>query len=327
MPRHRAMFRFSPRLPRRGMAGSALTDMTSPGPRKGAVSPWLLMFVASMVALLLLGWSALNLRPESRKAVPAEQPLRVYCAAGVAQPVRDVIGRYLQEPFGRPVELVRIGGSGELLGQIKIEDESGTVGGGEIFVTADAQLLQIAHQHGLVAEVFSLAKQIPVIAVGSESSLAFKDLPDLLARDDLKFAIASKCAAVGKLVREIALREGLLDQLEARKATECENVMTLAQALASGSLDAAVIWDTTVVQVNRSRQDQGQDPILRISCPADGSGESGSDIAAGVVASTERPAACLKFLRYLTAPEKGRPEFEKYGFSFMSGYSPASENE
>ena len=37
--------------------------------------------------------------------------------------------------------------------------------------------------------------------------------------------------------------------LEERKATDAENVMTLAQALVAGSLNAAVIWDTTVSPV------------------------------------------------------------------------------
>jgi ABC-type nitrate/sulfonate/bicarbonate transport system substrate-binding protein len=70
------------------------------------------------------------------------------------------------------------------------------------------------------------------------------------------------------MTRQFAKNQGLLKKLEARKVTDCENVMILAQALATNSVDAAVIWDCTATQVNAQNPDSIRvagylDPINR----------------------------------------------------------------
>lgn len=286
--------------------------------RKG-VSSFLLLFLLSVLLVVGLGFLALWLRPDAARDAGLDATVRIYCASGIAKPVQKVIDAYNQE-FDAKVEIVRTGGSGELAGQIKTEYETGLVGGADLYVTADANLLEKARDEGIVAERFDLAEQRPVIAVPIDSSWEIKGLKGLvdvpLDGKAIRYGVASSRAAVGKLARKIAQREGLLEALESNKATDSENVMTLAQALVAGSLDAAIIWDTTVAQLNQAAT---EGPVLKVAALADQLDQWDSEIAVGVVATSESPTAALKFARYLTSPEKGKDSFESFGFQFVEG--------
>jgi ABC-type molybdate transport system substrate-binding protein len=281
--------------------------------RLGRISGLLTACVASGLSLLILVFLAVQLRPDALRET-SRQTVRIYCAAGMARPVEDIVKAYNAQ-YGTDVEIVRTGGSGELAGQIKTEFETGLVGGADIYITADDRLLDKAHQSGVIAERFSVAEQRPVIAVPISSEIPIGGLGEMLANPEIKFGIASERAAVGKLVRGVAVELNVLDELEERKATDAENVMTLAQALVAGSLNAAVIWDTTVSQLNQL----GPEPVLKIAAMVDATDQTKSEIALGVVSTTKSPTACLQFARYLTAKQTGQPSFEKYGFSFLAG--------
>lgn len=281
--------------------------------RFGKVSGVLIAFVSSgllLVALLIL---AIQIRPDAQRE-SSRRTVRIYCAAGIAKPVEDVVSAYNAQ-YGTEVEIVRTGGSGELAGQITMEFETGLVGGADIYITADDRLLDKTYQAGVIAERFPVAEQRPVIAVPVSNEIPIGSLREMVSNSEVKFGIASEQAAVGKLVRGVAFDLKVLDKLEERKATDAENVMTLAQALVAGSLDAAVIWDTTVSQVNQL----GPDPVLKIAALVDASDQTKSEIALGVVSTTRSPTASLQFARFLTANQTGQPSFENYGFSFLAG--------
>lgn len=281
--------------------------------RFGKVSNVLIAFVSSGLLILMLLVLAIQLRPDALLEA-SRQTVRIYCAAGIAKPVEDIVNAYNAQ-YGTNVEIVRTGGSGELAGQIKTEHETGLLGGADIYLTADDRLLDLAYQAGAIAERFSVAEQRPVIAVPISSEIPIGGLEEMLSNPEVKFGIASERAAVGKLVRGVASDLQILDQLEQRKATDAENVMTLAQALVAGSLDAAVIWDTTVSQLNQI----GPEPVLKIAALVDAQDQTKSEIALGVVSTTPSPTASLQFARFLTANQTGQSAFEKYGFSFLAG--------
>lgn len=284
--------------------------------RNGSASRLLLLFGASLIVVIGLIYAGLMIRPDARRGDHQDSLVRVYCASGIVQPVEMIIADYNQR-FGTNVEIVRRGGSGELAGQIQTEFETGLEGGADLYITADEFLLAQAHEQGIVAERFSLARQKPVIAVLASNPMEATDLRETINIPGVKFGIASERAAVGKLTRKIASRDGFLETLENNKAVDSENVMTLAQSLVTGSLDAAVIWDTTVSQVNQANA--GSDHLLKSMGLADPLEEFQSDIAVGVIAGTDNPTACLKFARFLTAPSTSRPTFEALGFTFVDG--------
>ena len=283
--------------------------------RTGSVSKLMLFIMASIVLVIGLGLAALNLRPDAGRNLPGEfETVRVYCAAGVAKPVELAIQAFNSRYSGR-VEIVRTGGSGELAGQIKTEFETEIDSGADLYLSADDVLLEKAHRDGVIAERFPVAKQRPVIAVSADWNGSLDSLTQLVNSEGLKFGIASRQAAVGKLVRKIAEKQGCLQALESRKTTESENVMTLAQALATGSLDAAVIWDTTVKQLNQASPDQ----VLKIAAVADPDDLHNSHIGIGVLHSSRQPTAALKFCRFLTGAGESRRAFEEFGFEVVPG--------
>lgn len=283
----------------------------------GSAAKLLILVLASICLAIGLFTAALNLRPDARTGTNAATTVRVYCASGCVKPVQQVIARYNKQ-FGTDVRLTRTGGSGELAGQIKAEFKTGVERGADLFISADDQLLSQAQIEGIAAKQFPLAIQNPVIAVTAHRDVRISDITELATHAKIKFGIASERAAIGKIVREIARREGVLTELESSKTVDSENVMTLAQALATGSLDAAVIWDTTVNQVNQANRS----PVLKIIAAADNSGKTTSSIAIGVMTNSRSQAESLQFVEFLSSPETGRPTFDQFGFSFIGNKSP-----
>ena len=278
--------------------------------RAGSASKLLIFALGSAIAVVVLSMAALNLRQADKKT--KFNSVRVYCAASVAKPVEQVIESYNRE-FGGNVEIVRIGGSGELAGQIKLEFETDVKLAADLFVSADDALLGSALRSRVVAKRFPIAQQMPVIAVRVDSEIEVSSLKELISKD-LKFGIASEHAAAGQMVRLLAGREGVLRELESRTATEAENVMTLAQALATGSLDAAVIWDTTIQQMNQTAEED----ILRLAAFADQSKSAHGHIAIGLLAKSEASDSAQKFCQYLSSSTASESAFQQYGFALDS---------
>ncbi len=269
-----------------------------------------------MVTLLLL---AILIRPDARTTPPVDQ-VRVYCASGVAAPINELVEAFNQQ-FGSHVEVVRTGGSGQLAGQIKAEHELG-FSGADIYISADEDLVKAAQSESLIREATSIASQNPVIAVNVQDELEFDSLSDLIHRSDIRFGVAAKQSAIGRQTRQIADRDGLLERLEKLKTTDSENVMTLAQALVTGSLDAAIVWDTVVTQVNKPETLVGEQvqraPKLKIAAALDDSGQFESHVMVGVLNSSKAQVEAAKFIGFLTTSKTSRHTFERFGFSVDS---------
>lgn len=266
----------------------------------------------SLLVVVGLSFVALNLRPANRESVNAQtnQTLRIYCASGVASPVASVVDGFNQE-FDAHVEIVRTGGSGELAGQIKAEHESQMPRGADVCVSADEFLLADAQSKGIMRRIVPIAFQKPVIAIPVSSSLAELDLSEMIERT--VFGVASDRAAIGKIVRVLAKKEGVLGRLEVRKKMDTENVMTLAQALVTESVEAAVIWDTTVWQANKNN---GGD-VLRIVAAADPADRTRAKVVAGVVAGSQSASLGNDFIRYLSESRTSQSCFENEGFHWI----------
>ena len=285
--------------------------------RRGTTGTLTLLGIGSLLLVCFLIYLAVRLRPESTQSSPKDQSIVLYCAAGIAKPVQEVLEKYNSE-FKTQIKIARTGGSGELAGQIKTEFATGIRHGADLYVTADQVLLEKAKSEGIVVETFDLALQRPVVAIRADQEWSFTSFESLAKSKTVKFGISSPRAAVGKLARKIAERDGFSRDLEDNKVTEFENVMTLAQALVAGSIDAALIWDTTVAQIN---QNSGAQNTLKIGCLADPRDEVKSQIGLGIISTSRNPTPALRLARYLTAPEKSKAIFARYGFTFLAGDS------
>ncbi len=322
------------------------------------------ILVASAGLVLALSILILMIRPDARSK-PSNDRVRVYCASGVAAPMNELVSIYNRK-YGSQVEVIRTGGSGQLAGQIKTEHELG-LNGADVYISADEDLIQVAIAEGLISKAKSIAWQRPVIAVHGNSELKLNSLsdvlsgaqsdalPDLVSNGEIRFGIAAKQSAIGRLTRELAQQEQLLDRLELQKATDSENVMTLAQALVTRSLDAAIVWDTVVYQVNNANQsnDANQSnqvdrsksasesgdstttnrssesfPKIKIAAVLDDSEQFVSPIIAGVLkkaeAETQAQKEASNFVDFLAKSQVSKRTFERFRFSVSGSIPKAS---
>lgn len=236
---------------------------------------------------------------QHRTAPRAETPtLTVYCAAGLKKPVEAIAQAY-QKDTGTEVRL-QYGGSGTLLSQLRVAQQ------GDLFIAADDGALADARKAGVIREVLPLAKQHPVIAVRTGNPKNIRAIADLL-RDDVKVALANPEAASISRVSRSVLGDAWT-QLATRAAVMKPTVTEIAADLSLGTVDAAIVWDSTVAQF------KGTEAVVapELSSRAE-------NASATVLSFCAQPAAALRFARYLCAPDKGGAVFKTSGFTPAAG--------
>jgi molybdenum ABC transporter molybdate-binding protein len=239
--------------------------------------------------------------------------LVMYCAAGLRVPVEEVVREYEAE-YGLKVDL-QYGGSDTLLSQLELNKFSDA----DLYLAADDSYTTRAQQKGLAAEAMPIAHMRPVIAVRKDRKKTIDSLDDLLAPGVAVAMAHPDQAAVGKATRELLQRIPLgdstrWDQLE-RHVTEGGvfkgTVNDVATDVKIGSVDAGIVWDSTVAMPEYSKDlvavrvpELGGDPTLVSLC---------------VLKSSPAPTEALKFARYLTARDRGLPHFAKFGMLPVEG--------
>jgi len=249
------------------------------------------------LALALVAGLALALLHRSRPE-RADASLTVYCAAGLRKPVEAVAEAYRRE-YGTEVRL-QYGGSGALLGTLRVS------GQGDLYLAADDGTLADARRLGLAHEAVPMARQHPVIAVQRGNPKGIRSLADLL-RDDVRVALTNpETASNGRIVR--AALGARWDRLAAHAGVTKPTVTEVAQDVTLNAVDAAIVWDSTVSQFEGLEAVEA--PELR---------DHQENASAAVLEACVRPAAALRFARYLAAPEKGGTAFRQCGFVPVEG--------
>ncbi|HSU69182.1 MAG TPA: extracellular solute-binding protein, partial [Tepidisphaeraceae bacterium] len=252
----------------------------------------------AVLVVLALGLGGLALLHHRATPATSQTPLKIYCAAGIKKPVEAVAALY-QKEYGEPVDL-EYGGTASLLSALSIAKQ------GDLFVAADDAAIEQAKKQGLVREVLPLVRQTPVIAVRKGNPKKIESLDDLL-KDGIKFGLANpEAASIGRVTRRAL---GPRWETFSGKATVLKpTVMDIASDVRIGTIDAAVVWDSTVAQF----------PTLEaVRVPEFSKAAENASVA--VVSASKQPTAALRFARYLTAPEKGGRVFEKQGFHAFPG--------
>lgn len=256
-----------------------------------------------LLAALLGGVSIYQQRSAPRAEAPT---LTVYCAAGLKKPVEAVAQQYQREA-GVEVRL-QFGGSGTLLSQLRVAKQ------GDLFIAADDGSVADARKADVIREVIPLATQRPVIAVRSGNPKNIQTIADLL-RADVKVALANSEAASISRVSRAVLGE-TWEKLSARAAVMKPTVNELAADLALGTVDAAIVWDSTVAQFKGTQAVT----VPELSARSE-------NASATVLNFCPQPAAALRFARYLSAPEKGGAIFKANGFTPAGGDKWAGQPE
>jgi len=122
---------------------------------------------------------------------PAHEELTLYCAAGLSLPPAKWPSN-TSNKYGVKIVL-DAGPSNALLTRLKVLKQPH-----DLFLAADDSYIRTARdKFGLVAESIPVARLHPVIAVKADNPKKIAGVADLL-RDDVKVALATEDAAVGK---------------------------------------------------------------------------------------------------------------------------------
>jgi molybdate transport system substrate-binding protein len=146
----------------------------------------------------------------------------------------------------------------------------------------------------------------PVIAVAKGNPKGIHSLGDL-ARVPIALANPD-AAAIGKIIRERLTRTGDWPALAKAARVFKPTVNDVANDVKLGTVDAGIVWDTTVEQY----------PELDAISVPEFAGMV-QRISIGVLQSSLQPTAALRFARYLGAREKGLKQFARLGYRPVQG--------
>jgi len=181
-------------------------------------------------------------------------------------------------------------------------------GRGDLYIPGDDGYLRLAREKGLLAETIPLARMGPVLAVRKGNPKGIRSLDDL-AKPGVKLAMPNpEAAASGKLVKEAFEKAGRWAAVKERTTVLKPTVNEVANDLKLGSADAGFVWDATVRQY----------PELEAVTIPELAGITAS-ISVGILKSSTRPAAALRFARYLASSDRGGPAFAKDGYEPAGG--------
>lgn len=244
---------------------------------------------AIVFLILSMLFGACSLRTNEQKSI------MLYCAAGIKPAIEKIAQEYEKE-FNVRVD-IQYGGSGTLLSNLRIAKH------GDLYLAADESYIEMAGEYDLVAETQPLAIMKPVIAVKKRNKKNIASVRDLL-NAEVQVALANPDAAsIGKLSQQILTKENIWDKLKDNVAVFKPTVNDVATDIRLGTVDAGIIWDATVNQFD----DLEQVDVNTFS-------PYKKQITLGVLKFTSQPTEALKFLRYVSAYDKGGVVFKANGY-------------
>ena len=165
-----------------------------------------LIIFLGLIAVLVLCLIALSQREKSDSSdhAPADT-LTLYCAAGLRNPVSDIIDQYTSET-GRKVTVI-YNGSGALLSQIQL-------GKGDLYLPANIFYIREAQKLGLAADETIPVSYLTAKIIVRKNNTSIQSLDDL-AKPGVRISFANKSAAIGKFTRRILTENRLLKKIEA----------------------------------------------------------------------------------------------------------------
>ena len=222
--------------------------------------------------------------------------LFMYCAAGVRVPIEQIREEYEQR-YGVAVQ-IQYGGSNTLLSQLQVANQ------GDLFLAADQSYLELAHDKALVREVIPIAQMKPVVIVAKGNPKGIYSLDQLF---ELRVALANPDqAAIGRETRVLLQAAGRWQAMDAavqQRGVYKPTVGEVANDVQVGAVDAGIVWDAVANQTSNV-------DIVHLD-----ELESGrARIAIGVLSCCKQPAEALRFVRYVTARDRGLVVFDSEGY-------------
>ena len=143
----------------------------------------------------------------------------------------------------------------------------------------------------------------PVLAVKQGNTKNIHGIDDLLKGNVTLAQANPDAAAVGKVTKPLLQAAGLWDQLSQHTRTFQPTVTDVANAVKLGTVDAGIVWDTTVRQT---------DGLEAIELPV--FARTNSQIVIAALRSSAQPSAADAFAQYAARADKGLTVFQRYGY-------------
>jgi molybdate transport system substrate-binding protein len=126
-----------------------------------------------------------------------------------------------------------------------------------------------------------------------------------LARPGLRVALGDpKAIAIGPMTERILQRAGIFEAVERNVSMKAACVPELANALATHSADAGIIWDVMVIQ-NAKHVD---------AIPIDPKYNEASEVLVSRLTCSKQPEEAKKLMAFLISPEAAAI-FHKHGYA------------
>jgi molybdate transport system substrate-binding protein len=224
--------------------------------------------------------------------------LTLFCAAGVREPIREVIEKFEAET-GVIVE-TRYAGSGVLLSSLRLEDA-------DLYLAADRGYLEQAQERGLTNRIVPFARQHPVIAVQAGNPKQIKSLADL-TREKLRVTLPDpERAAIGRIAKQLLEESSLWEPIWQHAMLQRATVNDVANDIKLESADAGIVWNTTAAQYRE---------LEPIEIPQFQSAES--EIGIAVLKTVKQKELAEKFIGYLLDESIGQSIFDNYDYGVIS---------
>jgi molybdenum ABC transporter molybdate-binding protein len=267
-----------------------------------------LVSLVAIAALCLLLWS-----PWERRST---KPVKLYCAAGMAKPVEELIKRY-EEATGVKVEAT-FGSTGDMLSSIAAAE-----GQGDLFLSSDALHINKAREKGLIAEVIDLGSLRPVLAASratyeelKKSGKPITSLKDLLKKD-IKVVLAdTDRAAIGIVSKKALEKHGVWQQIDADLKSSSPRVTTVltvnmvAVELQVRTQTVGIVWKANAEQAGLAII-----PLKELETYEE-------PIQLAVLKKSKQPAAALALARFLSARDEGGAVFQKHHYEPLREADP-----
>jgi molybdate transport system substrate-binding protein len=236
--------------------------------------------------------------PRAARANPADAKISLYvpCGAGL-QPAMDEIGRLYFQRTGVRSDFA-YAGAGMLLSALMTTHQ------GDLYIPGEAFYVDQARKHGFIAADKLMCYMTPVIGVRKGNPKHIARLQDL-ARPGLRVAIGDPIAiAIGPMTERILKRAGVFEAVERNVCMKAACVPELANALATHSADAGIIWDVMAVQNAKFVDAVAIDPEYN----------EVSEVLASRLTCAKQPEEAKKLMAFLTSDEAAAI-FHKHGYA------------
>jgi molybdate transport system substrate-binding protein len=226
--------------------------------------------------------------------------LLFYCAAGLMVPVEEIVSQYKKE-YGITVN-VQYGGSGSLITNMRVSNK------GDLYLAADESFLELAGSYDLLRENQPLAFQHPVIIVPAGNPRNITSIRDFL-RPDVSYSIGvPEATSVGRITKKVFEELDIWEEIETKTTVFKPTVYDVANDVKLKTVDAGIVWN--VVGDQYPDLEIIEDPAFARFIET---------VSVSVLKSSENPTEALKFLRYLSARDKGLAVFGKHNYNTIEG--------